>query len=403
MREHGARSRKLAWLLLLHVIWLPACAGPDRTAALATTAVNGVHAIRDTVASCADCSIELMPLVSLGSSADSVLLTRTPVLVRDSRGRTIAAVPDHGFQPVVVYRPDGTVERTLGRQGGGPGEHTRVEAIAVTEGDSIVLAHSYRRFSVFAPDGRYIRGGPLPTPPHTIMHLPDGGFIINGTLRSGPASALPLHALADDGTLLRSFGTENIFGGGTSQRILAPRLVGAGFWLSERGQYRLEQVDTTGQTTRVITVATPWWFVFSTPAEVEAYFDTVRPPDDMPRSADRRPPRLARRPPFSVVSVVPDSAGLLWVAHHTHVGDWDTLDAEYDRGTSEVRLADDMKGRMFRTVLDVIDPEQRTLLARRIIPGYGWIANDGAFIHMQYREDGIVAMTISALRLHGSR
>ncbi len=343
-------------------------------------------------------------IASLGRNADSVLLFRTPVVVRDSRGRTIAAVPDNGFQPVIVYRRDGTVERTLGREGSGPGEHTRVEAIAVTEGDSIVLAHSYLRFSVFSPDGRFVRGGPLPTPPHSIIHLPDGGLLINGTLRNETASGLPLHRLRPDGSLVRSFGTRDVLGAGTSaDRTLAPQLNGSSLWLSERGQYRLEQVDTLGQVSRTITVATPWWFVFATSAEAKAYFDTVRPPDQMPATAERRPSGLKYRPPFAIASVVPDSAGLLWVAHHTHVEAWDTLNADYESGTSEVRLADEMKGRMYRTVLDVLDVERGTLLARRIIPGYGWVANDGTFIYMRYREDGIVAMDVLTLRLQGIR
>ncbi len=390
-------------LPVLQLLTVAACTTAEQTPALNDPSATGVVAIRDTVASCATCVIEMTKLVSLGSNTDSVLLFRTPVIARDSRGRTIAAVKDNGFQPVLVYGPDGAVERTLGRQGSGPGEHTRVEAIAITPGDSILLAHSYLRFSVFAPDGRYARGGSLPTPPNAIIPVPGGGLIINGTLQNQQRRGLPLHQLATDGSLIRSFGTDDIFGSGLSERTLAPRLIGTSFWLSERGQYRLEQVDTLGQVSRVITVATPWWFVFGTPLEVQAYFDTVRPPEEMSASADRYPPRLSYRPAFAIASVVPDGAGRLWVAHHTHVENWDTLDAEYETGTSEVRLADEMKGRMYRTVLDVIDTKRGTLLARRIIPGYGWVANDGTFIHMQYREDGIVSMDVLTLRLQGPR
>ena len=402
MAESSAIPNRPGRLLVLHVIALAACVSPDPSAEPAGGSVASVHVIRDSLPSCGGCSIEMTRLVSLGSEADSVLLTRTPVLARDSRGRTIASVRDRGFEPVLIYRPDGTLERTLGGQGQGPGEHTRVEAIVVTEGDSIVLAHSFLRFSVFAPDGRYVRGGSLPTPPYEMIPIPDGGFIISGTMATAQTFGLPLHRVSADGALVRSFGTENIFPPeGPPFRALAPRLVGTTFWLSERKQYRLERVDTLGRVTRVIAVVTPWWFVFSTPAEFQAYEDSTRPPDPSRPFADPRPPRLRWRPPFGIASIVPDSAGRLWVAHHTHVSDWDKLDAEYERGTSEVRLADDMKGRMFRTVLDVIDPERGALLARRIVPGYGWIANDGTFIHMQYRENGIVAIDVSRLRLQG--
>ncbi len=36
-------------------------------------------------------------------------------------------------------------------------------------------------------------------------------------------------------------------------------------------QYRLERVDILGLATSVITVATPWWFAFSSQDDVQAY------------------------------------------------------------------------------------------------------------------------------------
>lgn len=400
---HAGAKAAIGVSLFLFLAAFAACAAPEQASEQERSVIGGGHTVVDSVPTCTGCSIQLTPLVSLGRETDSVLLTRTPLLSRDSKGRTIAAVPDHGYQPVVVYRADGSIEGTLGRQGSGPGEHTRVEAIAVTAGDSVVLAHSYRRFSVFTSDGRWVRGGVLPTPPIAMIPLADGGLIINGTLRTEQTFGLPLHRLSADGALLRSFGTQNVFPPeGPPVRTLSPRLEGTTFWLSERSQYRLERVDTTGRTSSVITISTPWWFAFSSHAEVQAFIDSSRRPDEMEPSNERRPSRLRLRPPFGIASLVPDSAGRLWVAHHTHVEDWASLKAEYDQSTSEVRIADEMKGRMYRTVLDVIDPERGTLLARRIIPGYGWVANDGTYIQMQYRANGVVAIDISTLRLQES-
>ncbi len=61
-----------------------------------------------------------------------------------------------------------------------------------------------------------------------------------------------------------------------------------------------------------------------------------------------------------------------------------------------------MKTKMFRTVLDVIDTQRGMLLARRIIPGYGWVANDGTYIQMQYNDNGVIAIDVSTLRLQAS-
>jgi len=61
----------------------------------------------------------------------------------------------------------------------------------------------------------------------------------------------------------------------------------------------------------------------------------------------------------------------------------------------------DSRGRTI-TALRSCDPARGTLLARRIVSGYCWIVNDGTYIQMQYKEDGIVAFDIAALRLRGS-
>ncbi len=361
-----------------------------------------ITVIRDTVQRCAACTIELRHVATLGSASDSVLLERTPILARDSRGRTFATVVDAGFQPIIVYSPDGRVERTIGREGKGPGEYTRVEALAMMPGDSVVLAHSTVGLTVYSPDGQYVRGGQLFARPDHIVPIADGRFVVNATVRTEQSVGLPFHYVDEGGALVRSFGTENIFPQeGPPFRAMAPFLSAGLLWISEQRQYRLELVDSVGTVSRVIAVETPWWPTFVSPEAVQAFEDSTRPPDRFVYDPTSRPNRLPYRPTFKIASILPDSSGRLWVAYHVHVSDWETLDVGYDGSTSERRLADDMKGRMYQTVVDAVDPESGMLLARRVIPGYGWMANDGAFVHIRYGEDGVISIDVSSVRLRG--
>lgn len=68
------------------------------------------------------------------------------------------AVANGGTQEIRVYSADGEIERTLGREGGGPGEFRALTWIAAMAGDSI-MAYDWRdrRVTVFAPTGEVAR------------------------------------------------------------------------------------------------------------------------------------------------------------------------------------------------------------------------------------------------------
>ncbi|MGQ0650330.1 MAG: 6-bladed beta-propeller [Gemmatimonadaceae bacterium] len=67
-------------------------------------------------------------------------------------------VLDGRLQLIHLFRPDGTFERTISREGSGPGELRRANGLLIAP-DSTLWAHDHgnNRISVFAPDGSFLR------------------------------------------------------------------------------------------------------------------------------------------------------------------------------------------------------------------------------------------------------
>ena len=70
----------------------------------------------------------------------------------DSHGRIY--VLDQQAQEIKVYSPDGAYEKTIGKQGGGPGELRAAQFLVMGPGDTLVVPDlGNRRVSKFSPDG----------------------------------------------------------------------------------------------------------------------------------------------------------------------------------------------------------------------------------------------------------
>lgn len=101
----------------------------------------------------------------------------------DGRGRMF--VGDMTAATITVLRPDGSVERVVGRRGKGPGEFGMIANVQVLPGDSLlVFDREQARLTVFAPDLQevaYTQG--LATPfnaaaVHQVERAPDGSGLI---------------------------------------------------------------------------------------------------------------------------------------------------------------------------------------------------------------------------------
>ncbi len=140
-----------------------------------------------------------------------------------SDGRIVVA--NAGTQELRWYGPDGTLMVTAGGEGEGPGEFTGLTSVGVLPGDSVVAYDGrLRRFSVFDPDGVFVRSAPLSGDDRPGMRFPvfmgmldDGSFIMVGRdvlvfeqpdVKDGPILAsMPVYVYGSDGTIRDSIGT----------------------------------------------------------------------------------------------------------------------------------------------------------------------------------------------------
>lgn len=84
---------------------------------------------------------------------------------------------------VVVVAPDGTLLRTVGREGEGPGEFRFPSALAVLpDGSQAVFDPGHGGFQLFGPDGAFrhsvpVDGNRFPDPEGPLAVTPDGGIV----------------------------------------------------------------------------------------------------------------------------------------------------------------------------------------------------------------------------------
>lgn len=133
------------------------------------------------------------PVISIGrlDGAEPYVLFRVVWGGRRSDGRIV--VLNGGTNEFRVFDPTGTFLYSFGGVGDGPGELRRPEAVALLEGDSLLVQDGFR-ISVFAPDGTFARSfgviGTRPLPPQLLGRLGQSlvfrdGDIATRTLRAG--------------------------------------------------------------------------------------------------------------------------------------------------------------------------------------------------------------------------
>jgi len=246
-----------------------------------------IHVLWDTAETCRTCEIEAHPLDTLVGLVDPASPMRFPRVARDSRGRTYAA--DVGYSmdnTVLVYDSTGTFAGELAQPGQGPGELTTVLGISMGLGDSIVVAHAPSSFSVFAPDGRFVRVVRTPgiEPRGYLVMQPDGSMLIGGNRRTPESLQLPLHLVSASGEWVRSAGTQCPRSPSCGSTPIVARSSRGRAWVTDERNYRLEAVDSAGLSLRLIAVRVGTFMGLATVAEADSIFEA-----SPSRSAPRRP------------------------------------------------------------------------------------------------------------------
>ena len=199
---------------------------------------------------------------------------------------------DAGNHRVVVLDARGHFVRTIGKQGGGPGELMAPTALAVLADGTIAVADLARSaISLFAADGTFQRNLPFAdtlgqAPPEgpggiaSLVAYPPGGVAVFGAMRlrfgtqegppPAPATSVPVYALPLSGALrvlhrvprdapvVRTAGTAEQRQMRMAPRAFAPQpawgvLPDGGIAALQDASYRVNVVDATGRTVRTLT------------------------------------------------------------------------------------------------------------------------------------------------------
>ncbi len=167
----------------------------------------------------------------------------------------------------LVMRVDSTGRKlgTIGAIGAGPGEYPRATFL-FTKGDSVLIqSGADGMFRVFTSAGHYVRSFRTP-----ILMGPGRGLALRGDTLvlveqydTQGASGLPIHLVAPDGAVIRSFG------GGEVRSRTRPfalsmirdvaRESDSSFWVARRDRYTLELWNTAGVRERVLDLQRDWF------------------------------------------------------------------------------------------------------------------------------------------------
>ena len=300
--------------------------------------------------SCASCAIRAEPLVRFGDIDGPAAIATVPGTVRvDQRGRYWI----NGGPLPQIFADDGRFIAIFSRKGSGPGELTGGGVPTPIGPDSVLVIDN--------PAGRAIVAGPdlkpgrvIETPKilryGTVVEWP-GLLFFNAhiqtremigwsmhTLSMTEASAAILRSAGHDGGNPRPLDTDKLM-----LRLASPQ--GGNVWTADAMKYRLTQWDRNLEALQTLERHPRWW---SRPS-VDLVGSRSKPPDP------------------HVVALELDETGLLWIFAHVPGTDWRAGWPQSKPGAQETSVNEMRLDRLYRTVVDVIDPQAGTLVATTTI------------------------------------
>jgi hypothetical protein len=180
-------ARSGAAMLPLVVLLVSACGGEGEAAGSTVTVTDSagiqiVESDRPAWSAGEEWRVSTDPILEIGMAEgpEDYLLSRVRAARRLADGSI--AVANSQSAEIRIFAADGRHMRTIGRQGGGPGEFENLFWMHTVRGDSILAYdHIARRLSVFSPDGRFvgantIGGGEQESLPRLIGTFEDGSL-----------------------------------------------------------------------------------------------------------------------------------------------------------------------------------------------------------------------------------
>ena len=332
---------------------------------------------------CKQCSVAVQRVARLGGPEGLGGFSR--IVERDSRGRYYVVDKMTAANEIFVFDAKGTYLQTIGKKGAGPGEYRGIAQVMILPGDTLRVEDLRNgRYTIYSPEYAIVRSGQFRTDFMPRVRFADGRVVTSRMDPSKDRVGFPLHLLASDGTVLRSFGADQpVYREGTEQmliRVLAPA-AGGRFYAAHSQEYVIEKWDTLGHKVREITRAASWF----------------KPWVSQPMTSPDGPARQPR-----ILSVREDEHERLWVLTQVAQPDWKKYLSQAAGRDGEAGggwiIGGVTKNTGYDTMVEVIDLKTGRLLVSQRLDQAMWKMFEGGLAYSD-GEDEQLASYVDIWRL----
>ena len=329
--------------------------------------------------SCAECTIELEPVVTLGGPNDSSVIFAGSRVEQDSRGiYYVGPVLSQG--QVAVYDSTGKQIRVIGTYGKGPKELERIDRIVLDRYDTLHVFHRLRH-TVYSPSFEFVRTSRLLGRVGRVAFLANGIQVAPSYVVGSERAGYPLHLMTGDSVVL-SFGHKDTkqlhdIASLYAMGMQAVPSTTEGVWISHWNQYRMERWDTAGQLQLVLERDASW---FPPWTSMGGMYDTKGGPVQEDETGQLW--TISGLPPALLSKPRPTRGGL-------HI--------ETPEDRPDFTSYENMFGGA-NAIIEVLDPSTAKLVASRRFPFFiGGFAGDGLIF--RFNEDSIGYMVLEVHRV----
>lgn len=330
--------------------------------------------------SCMECRLSVSKVAVLGSASDPVSPTQFQVgAARDSRGRYYVA-PLADLSMIGVYDTLGQLERTIGRRGAGPGEYGFIMRAEVSRGDSLlVLDVMNSRLTVLSPTYTAVRSIPMRGRYTRAFRLLGDSILVHGEVRTPAAAGFPLHVIAPNGDIIRSFGSlsPELRRDRPQRHLRHVALTEEGAWTARLDEYRLELWSLTGTLVRSVLREADWF-----------------------KAWDYSQPHVWNSPPRPMtVDIWSDSGHVLWTMVRVPSSSW--------RSPARERVGREQPMPPFHvvdsntdTIIEAIETKSGRLIASQRFSQFFFAQSEGGLLYsLRETDDGDLRVEVWQLRL----
>lgn len=300
---------------------------------------------------CSSCRISIAPLLQIGPDTGIVSIGAVPEAIAvDGKGRFWVAA---GTDLPKIFDSKGRFVQAVGRAGPGVGEILRVTTLMAVAGDSVLIVDAGQRratlWSGSVQPGRSI-GFRERLYPGFAINWPSN-IIMSGAVPTVTSAGWPLHRVSfagDSAQVIASFGSDQGRLPPGPPRALRDRLAlstSGAFWAADEFQYRIVKWSADGNSLQALRRQASWF-----PGASEPGIGT---------------PTVAPSP--AITAIYEDSEGLIWVFGRVASKKWREGWPAVPPGTKEIPMYKVRLDKFYGSVVEVINPKTRSLVARQFM------------------------------------